>query len=124
MHKTTVPATPKTVSKDIRACWTFKDPNGAPFMQIRAYTTELCYQLWEWGETKRRGTGEIEWEWKPLDNYPWSLQAAVLKVMNFMIERCGGATDDVRKMAATVKKIEARILEGVNDEPLDRTEDK
>lgn len=119
MSKTTVPATPKTASKDktTRICWTFKNPNGEPFMQIRAYTTELCYQLWEWGETKRR-TGEIEWEWKPLDCYPWSLQAAVLKVMNYMVERCGGATDDVRKMAATIKKIETTILEGVNNEDL------
>lgn len=113
MPKTREATTRKTASKDTNMCWTFNDPSGKPFMQVRRYTTELCYQLWEWEQTNKR-TGEVVWEWKPIDCFPWTLEAAVLKVMNYMVERCGGTTDDVKKMAATIRKIEKEILEGVS----------
>lgn len=114
MPKTHEATTKRTVSKSEGSiCWTFNDPSGKPFMQVRRYTTELCYQLWEWRQTNKR-TGEVVWGWKPIDCYPCTLEVAVLKVMNYMVERCGGATDDVKKMAVTIRKIEKEILEGVS----------
>lgn len=109
MNKTPEATTNETTSSDTRLCWTINDTKGKPFMQIRPYPTDLCYQLYEWGKTVRRQTKEEVWEWKPIDCYPYTLEQAFKYVKEYMFIRCGETTDDVSKMIQICKEIDKRL---------------
>ena len=114
MKKIIETVTNETQPSDTRLCWTINGLDGKPFMQIRPLSTDLCYQLWEWGTTNKR-TGETVEEWKPMDCYPWDLFRAFMKVNEYMVIRQGGVSDDVRKMAGTILKIEERLQKAIED---------
>lgn len=111
MKKTQEATLSEIPSSDTRLCWEILDLNGNPFMQIRPYPTDLCYQLYEWDKTVRRQTKEEVWEWKPIDCYPYTLEQAFKYVKEYMVKRCGGATDDVSKMIQICKQIDKHLKE-------------
>ena len=87
--------------------WTFNGLDGEPFMQVRGYRSECCFQLYEW----RRGTKGCEEVagWYPMECYPWDIEQAIVKVRRYMLERQGGETADVRRMVRAMKCVDASL---------------
>ena len=97
---------------DKRICWEFKGLDGEPFMRIVPVNSDLCYQLWEFADVKKKG-GEVVKEWKAMDIYPWDLGVAVRKVKEYMLKRQGQASDDIIEMERVLKEVTERIEEAL-----------
>lgn len=102
-----------TMSKDTVIDWTIKGLDGKPFMAVRGYRTEACYQLYEWRVGTRDGVRTEDWF--PVELYPWTLSSAMERVRRFMLQRQGDTTDEVDKMVKTLRAIDRRLIEAITE---------
>lgn len=101
------------MSNETTIDWIITGLDGRPFMAIRGYRTEACYQLHEYRTGKKDGV-TVE-DWFPVEIYPWTLTSAVEHVRRFMIQRQGSSTTDVDRMVKTLRAIDRRLIDGITE---------
>lgn len=93
--------------------WTINSEDGTPLYQVRPYSNHLCYELFEWGQTKRKDTGELEWEWKALGVYPNNLPHACDIMRDNLVMDNAGAVKDFTQIKRAITQSTNAIIKAI-----------
>jgi len=93
--------------------WVVRNDDGVPLYKIEPYNNHLCYNLFEWGPTKKRDTGEEVWGWKDMGKYPTSLEHACTMLRDMLIMETGLETSEFSELKKTVTRSTTRIVKAV-----------
>lgn len=102
-------------SKTKDLVWTVYDDNSNPVFQLRPYSNYLCYELFKWGETTRRDTGEVVEEWKAMGVYPTTLEHACSIMRDDMVMKCTGALNDFTQLKRSITQSTNRIIKAIEE---------
>lgn len=95
--------------------WTITDEDGSPRYKIVPYQNHLCYNLFEWGVTTNRKTGEETWGWKDTGYYPSDLALACNVVRDRLIMASGVHTKDMVELKKVITRSTTQILNAVKE---------
>lgn len=95
--------------------WTICDADGNNLYKIVPYSNHLCYNIYEWGATTRRDTGEEVMEWKDTGKYPSTLDHACDVIRNQLIMNCGLRTKEFTELKKAITRSTNQILAAVEE---------
>lgn len=89
------------------------DEDGNNLWKIKSYSNGLCYNLFEWGEIKTKGTGETRWDWKDTGYYPSTLDHACVVIRDRMLNGSGIRTGEFADLKRAITRSTNLIIAAV-----------